>query len=164
MSAGKGNKGSEAKNRNPVKPGVFKNLRQRVMLTQEACAELCGVTKRTIRNWETHGAPEMALKFLHMYDRQDCSSHGSAWRGFKFSKGKLICGKLSFTPKNLKTVPYYVDVFNRVQAAKHRYELDGYPLEKCLSIVFGSDAFAVLPLEGALPEKKRQPVLLPASA
>jgi hypothetical protein len=144
----KGNNRNVTKNPHmQVKPGDFKRLRMRIQLSQEACADLCGVTLRAVRSWETQGAPLMAFKLLHIYDRQDLSGH-PGWQGFRFSQGKLIYGKkLSFTPRNLKQVPHYVDVYNRVELARMRYHMDGYPIEKSIGIVLNADAFKLPLLE-----------------
>jgi len=88
------------------------------------------------------------MRFLHLYDRQDLAGQGQDWKGFKFSRGKLVCGRLSFTPRNLKMVPHYVDVYNRLEGAKLRFQ-DGLPLDQCLAIVFGSPAFALIPVLAA---------------
>ncbi len=131
------------------KPSAFKKLRLRVFLSVEACAELCGVTVRSVHRWDIEGAPLIVHRLLELYDRQDLSGHGPEWRGYRFSRGKLICGRLSFTPRNLKQVPHYVDVYNRVACARLRYQLDGLPVDQCLSIVFGSPAFEAIPLLSA---------------
>ena len=128
------------------KPSAFQKLRLKVSLSIPDCAELCGVTVRTVRNWDAEGAPLIAMRFLHLYDRQDLAGHGPGWQGFKFSRGKLVCGRLSFTPRNLKQIPHYVDVYNRVQGARLRHDLDGLQPEQALAIVLESKAFDLLPL------------------
>lgn len=127
------------------RPSDFQRLRLRVSLSVEACAELCGVTVRTIQNWDAKGAPLIAMRLLHIYDRQDLGGHGSEWRGWRFSRGKLICGRLSFHPRNLRQVPHYVDLVGRLEGARLRYR-DGLPLHQVLSIVFDSPAFDALEL------------------
>lgn len=122
----------------------FQKLRVKLALSTEACAELCGVTVRTIQNWDRKGSPAIAMRFLHLYDRQDLAGHGEDWRGFKFSRGKLVCGRLSFTPRNLKQVPHYVDVYNRLEGAKLRLG-DGLPPDQAIAIVFGAPAFQAIP-------------------
>lgn len=126
------------------RPSDFQKLRLRVAFSVDACAELCGVTAQIVEHWDVEGAPLIVMRLLHLYDRQDLSDHGPGWKGFKFSRGKLICGRLSFTPRNLRQVPHYVDVFNRLETAKLRFQ-DGLPLDQVLSIVFGSPAFQALP-------------------
>lgn len=123
----------------------FKKLRLRVALSVEDCADLAGVSVRTVQRWDIQGAPLIAHRLLEIYDRQDLSGHGSAWRGFRFSRGKLVCGKLSFTPHNLKQVPHYIDLYNRVESARIRYYKDGLLIERCMGIVFASQAFDALP-------------------
>lgn len=39
-------------------------IRSRMGKTQSEMASLCGVSLRTWRRWETHGATEMVAKFL----------------------------------------------------------------------------------------------------
>lgn len=126
----------------------FQKLRLRVCLTVEACAELLGVSVRTVQRWDRQDSPLLPKRFLHMYDRQDLSGHGHDWKGWRFSRGKLVSGRLSFIPRNLKQVPHYVDVYNRVEAAKVRLN-DGLPVDRCLSIVFASPAFEQIPLLAA---------------
>lgn len=84
----------------------FWKLRHKVGLGGDAarCAELCGVTPRTIANWDTKGAPPMAMRLLHLYDRADLSGHGPEWAGWRMSRGRLMNSrlKLQFYPQNLR--------------------------------------------------------------
>lgn len=124
----------------------FHRLRLRVCLSVDACADLCGVSVRSVQRWDIEGAPLIAHRLLEIYDRQDLGGHGPDWRGYRFSRGKLVCGRLQFTGRNLRQVPHLVDVFNRVESARVRYNLDGLPVDQCLSIVFASAAFLEVPL------------------
>lgn len=108
------------------------------------CAEFYGVTVRTVTAWDIKGAPLIAMRLLHLYDRQDLSGLGSDWAGFRFSRGKLICGRLSFSPKNLKFLPHLVDLWGRVESAKIRLQ-DGLLAHEVWGIVAGSSAFSALP-------------------
>lgn len=127
------------------KPSSFHRLRLKCCLSVDACADLCGVSARSVWRWDTDGAPLIVHRLLEMYDRQDLSGH-EGWRGWRFSRGKLVCGRLSFHPRNLRQVPHLVDVFNRVESARVRYVHDGLPVDQCLSIVFSSPAFLEIPL------------------
>jgi len=44
----------------------------------EKCAEFCGVTVRTIKNWERTGAPITAIKLMSLMSR-DLSHFGENW-------------------------------------------------------------------------------------
>lgn len=125
------------------KPSAFQKLRLRVLLSVDACADLCGVSVRSVRRWDIEGAPLIVHRLLELYDRQDLSGHGPDWRGYRFSRGKLVCGRLHFTGRNLKEVPHLVEVFNMLQAAKIRLR-DGLPLERVASMVFDSPSFLQL--------------------
>lgn len=133
------------KKRKP-KPSAFKKLRLRVFLSVEACADLCGVSVRSVQRWDIQGVPVIVHRLLELYDRQDLSGHGPDWRGFRFSRGKLVAGRLSFTPRNLRQVPHYVEIFNMLYVAKMRYNLDGIPLEQAVGMVFNCPSFSQLPL------------------
>jgi len=121
------------------KPSPFQKLRLRVVLSVGACADLCGVTVPTVRRWDVEGAPLIAHRLLEIYDRQDLSGH-EGWRGWRFSRGKLVCGRLSFHPRNLLLVPGLIDLSARVEAARVRHVYDGLPVDQCLSIVFANSS------------------------
>jgi DNA-binding transcriptional regulator YiaG len=128
------------------KPSSFKKLRLKVGLSVSACAELCGVTTRTVTNWDSKGSPLIAMRFLHIYDRDDLSGKGPGWDGWRFSRGKLCKGnKLAFSSRQLEFFPLYVDLYGRLEGAELRYR-DGLPLEASLQILFGAPIFKNLPL------------------
>ena len=123
------------------KPSAFQKLRLRVVLSVEACADLCGVTVGAVHRWDIEGAPLIVHRLLELYDRQDLGGHGPDWQGYRFSRGKLVCGRLQFTGRNLKQVPHLVEVSNMLQAAQIRYHMDGIPLDQAVSIVFNNPSF-----------------------
>jgi len=119
----------------------FHKLRLKVGLADTAqAAEFCGVTVRTIQNWDKTGAPFIAMRLLHLYDRHELGGHGEDWKGWRFSRGKLICGRLAFTPRHLKQMPYYIDVYNRLASVELRLNA-GMSAEQAMALVFGSPAF-----------------------
>jgi len=121
----------------PVRSAFYK-LRHKVGLGDRAvAAEFCCVTERTITNWDSQGSPDIAMRLLGLYDKRDLSGVSDAWKGWKFSRGALIKGKMRFLPHSLQSLPYVFDVFNRLQAAKVRYEQDGISLEMAASIMLG---------------------------
>lgn len=120
-----------------VKRSAFYKLRHQVGLDRAAAADLCGVTERTISNWDVLGAPIIAMKLLHRYDRQDLSGI-DGWKGWRFSRGALVKGKMRFLPHTLENLPYVFDVFNRFEAARIRYQQDGISLDDAASIMLGT--------------------------
>jgi len=125
------------KAKRPVRSAFYK-LRHKVGLGDRAAvAEFCCVTERTITNWDSQGSPDIAIRLLGLYDKRDLSGISDDWKGWRFSRGALVKGKLRFLPQNLEHLPYVFDVFNRLQAAKLRYEQDGVSLEMVASIMFG---------------------------
>lgn len=130
--------------RRKPKPSSFQNLRLKVGLSQAAAADLCGVTVRTIRNWDVKGAPLMAMRLLHMYDRKSCSGIGPDWSGFMFSRGFLVNKRLGlrFSPRGLERIPYLHEVFSRLEMARLRHQ-DGAGLDVVWAIVQGASASPV---------------------
>ena len=127
-----------------VRRSEFYKMRLRVILTVDACAELCGVSNEMVERWDQEGAPFIVMRLLSIYDRQDLSGHGPDWKGFRFSRGRLVCGRLSFGGRNLKQHPHYVDLYNRLELVRLRHQ-DGLPLTDCLEILFASSAFTAIP-------------------
>jgi DNA-binding transcriptional regulator YiaG len=85
------------------KPSPFKKLRLKLGLSHQACMELLGVSDTTVRRWDKEGSPLIAMRFLHIYDRQDVSGKwGEDWRGWYFSRG-FLCGpkRVRFSPRRL---------------------------------------------------------------
>jgi hypothetical protein len=127
------------------KKSEFQKLRFQLGLSEVQCSEVLGVELEMVQLWDLgDNAPDLALRFLKLYYRQDLSGHGQDWRGFRFSRGKLIFGRLSFNPRSLRQFPLYVEVFNRAQVASIRYSMDGLPLDQALEIVFSSQGFIKL--------------------
>lgn len=49
-----------------------KKIREMKGLTQKELADLCGVTTRTVQNWENGGTiPDMVIKYLNQLQGQD---------------------------------------------------------------------------------------------
>jgi hypothetical protein len=102
------------------KPSEFHALRLKAGLADTAkAAELCGVTARTVQNWDAKGAPETAMRLLQLYDRKDCAGAGPGWSGFLFSRGVLVNTrlKLRFSPERLALWPSTCDKLARLEAA-----------------------------------------------
>lgn len=101
------------------KPSPFHRLRVKVGLADKArCAELCGVTERTIENWDKKGAPFIAERLLHLYDKKDCGGVGPSWTGFLFSRGRLVNTRhgLIFDGDRLKLWPSVLRQLERLEA------------------------------------------------
>lgn len=126
------------------KPSAFKKLRTSLVLSPEKVAELLGVSLRTVQRWDIQGSPVWALRFLHLYDRKNLHGLGEEWRGFYISRGSLCIGRQRIPPRELKRLPLYIDVYNRLDAARMRYYQDSAPSSLCLGIVFGSPAYDLL--------------------
>ncbi len=97
----------------------FWKLRHKAGLgDKEKAAELCGVTVRTIENWDRKGATATATRLLHLWDRKECAGAGPEWAGFMFSRGKLVHArlKLHFTPERLKHWPEAMRQLERAEA------------------------------------------------
>jgi hypothetical protein len=126
------------KAKRPVRSAFYK-LRHKVGLgDRSAAAEFCCVTERTITNWDSQGSPGIAIRLLQLYDKRDFSGISEDWRGWKFSRGALVKGKMRFLPHSLESLPYVFDVFNRLQIARLRYEQEGISLETAAAIMLGA--------------------------
>ena len=61
-----------------------KIIRQNLHLTQGEFAQLLGITKRTIQNWEAGGViPESKSEILHRYKKQALSSKNDRMTPFR---------------------------------------------------------------------------------
>lgn len=140
------------------KLSVFYKLRLRVGLDQERAAELCGVTTRTVQNWDTRGAPLVVERFLHMYDRTSLAGRGPGWEGWAFERGLLVHRRagLRFGPRTLERLPYLFEVFERIERVKLRCQ-DGAGVDVLLAVLNGGALAGALPL-AALVEAVRLPV------
>lgn len=137
-------KTSITKVKRPVRSAFYK-LRHKVGLGNRlAAAEFCCVTERTITNWDSHGSPDIAIRLLRFYDKRELYDD---WKGWKFSRGALVKGKMRFLPRSLESLPYVFDVFNRLQALKLRYQQDGIPLEMAVSMMLDLLTLPKLPVE-----------------
>jgi hypothetical protein len=81
----------------------FGRLRRKYRLSLDDCAELFGVTTRTIRNWDYREPKPLILDRLRQRDRHLSALH-PAWTGFKIDlKGKLRGpGGLIVDPEGLR--------------------------------------------------------------
>lgn len=78
----------------------FYKLRRRLMISAEDAADLCGVTQRTIQNWDEKGAPVSAMRLLPFWDSYHVPFRG--WENFSFSRDVLLYrGRERFTPEYL---------------------------------------------------------------
>lgn len=86
----------------------FKRLRLDAGLAdKQKAAKTCGVTERTIENWDRKGAPPMAERLLLLLNRRECAGAGEGWRGWLFSRGALLNSRLKIrlTPERLALWP-----------------------------------------------------------
>ena len=91
-----------------AKKSEFLKTRQKVGLGQaEKAAEFLCCSIEEIEQWDKTNAPKMAIKLLLYWDKWDCTAHGQDWKGFKFSRGRLVNARerLIFSPERLKTWP-----------------------------------------------------------
>lgn len=155
--------------RKKLKPSPFHVLRYQVGLGDLVqAAEFCGVTPRTIQNWDRKGAPFVAMRLLHLYDRKSCAGQGADWSGWMFSRGLLINKRLGlrFCPRSLERLPYLQEVFSRLEGARLRWREDGVGPDVVAYVLDGGPRSrpgpGSLPLAGllavvsgeALPESK----------
>lgn len=102
-----------------MKRSDFYRLRHKIGLgDKRRCAELLGVTARSISNYDHQGGPIWATRLLSLYDHQDLSGIGPDWAGFAFSRGVLIHGRLRlrWTPEGLKHWPDTLNKLSRYEA------------------------------------------------
>ena len=79
---------------------------------RKSAADFCGVTERTIRNWEKNGAPEAVIKLMTLAS-QELSWINDSWKNFRFYQGRLITDrKFPITPEDLRAFPYLLQAAN----------------------------------------------------
>lgn len=139
------------------KLSAFCKLRLKVGLDQARCADFCGVTVRTVQNWDLRGAPFAVERLLHMYDRQCLAGQGPGWAGWRFERGSLVNRRagLRFGPRTLERLPYLFEVFARFERVKLRAQ-DGVGLDVLLAVLDGGALVGALPFS-ALLEAARLP-------
>lgn len=137
---------------------AFYKLRLRVGLTQEQVAELCGVTVRTVQNWDIKGAPLVAQRLVHMHDRTSLAGRGSGREGWAFERGLLVNRRagLRFGPRTLERLPYLMEFVDRIERARLRYR-DGVGPDVLRLVLEGGLMPGALPL-AVLVEVVRLPV------
>lgn len=106
--------------RKPRKSEFYK-LRYRLALNAERAADLCGVSIDEIETWDNEGAPLMAMRLLHLWDRKHVGLDG--WHGWMFSRGALICGRLRFRPETLKNYPLLLAKLSRLEIEAETREM-----------------------------------------
>ncbi len=87
---------------------------------RESAASFCGVTVRTVRNWERRGAPVYIVKLFQMAGG-DLAWVNRDWRGFRFH-GKVLYtdGNYPVTPGDLRSLPYLKGVmFSRTSGGRN---------------------------------------------
>lgn len=74
--------------------------------SREKAADFCGVTVRTVRNWERCGAPVMAVKLMGLL-AGDLSRFGEDWAGVRLEPDCVSTGKLDFVyPHEINAMRY----------------------------------------------------------
>ncbi|MDD2760903.1 MAG: hypothetical protein PHH11_11485 [Methylomonas sp.] len=110
-------KGAQRKRKRQVSD--FYKLRSKLGLNLAQAAELCGVTERTIKNWDTKGAPVTAMRLLPFWDRYHIPFEG--WEGFCFSRGVLLFrGRERFTAESLKRHRDQLAILGMLETEKDR--------------------------------------------
>ncbi len=108
---------------------------------RKSAASFCGVSERTVRNWEKHGAPKAIVKLMTMAS-SDLSWIDKRWQGFRFYKGTLITDtNYPIYPGDLRAFPYLV------QTAKAQRPCDAFPgqtnvcpLKACSDLIIDDDS------------------------
>lgn len=121
------------------RPSEFQRLRLKLGLVHSELVQLLGIDSETLDlwDWEKDQAPDLAFRLIRLYSRRNLDGWGDDWKGFRFSRGRLIFGKDSFSPRSLKNFKLYEAVYSHVQIANMRYR-DGLSLDDSLNIVFHS--------------------------
>ncbi|WNV04074.1 hypothetical protein RP726_16880 [Candidatus Methylospira mobilis] len=73
------------------KKSDFYKLRIKLGISLEKTAELCGVTERSVQNWDSKGAPLMATRLLWYYDSKKINY--PEWRGWEFTRDGVLRNK-----------------------------------------------------------------------
>lgn len=106
--------------RKPKKSDFYK-LRNKLGISIEQTAELCGVTERSIQNWDSKGAPLMATRLLWYYDSKNINYPG--WRGWEFTREGVLRNKrlkVSITPDWLSKYELVINRFLDLKAEKEQ--------------------------------------------
>lgn len=82
------------------------------------CAELIGVTERTIANYNRKDSPTWAKRIIQLYNLRDLAGIAPEWQGFTFSRGKLVNAKLkiNLAPESLRHWPTIMEKLQRLEA------------------------------------------------
>ena len=97
----------------------FHRLRMQAGLgDKQKCAELIGVTERTIANYDRQDSPTWAKKILHLYNTRDLAGIAPEWQGFTLSRGKLVNQrlKISLSAESLRHWPAIMEKLQRLEA------------------------------------------------
>ncbi len=82
---------------------------------RESAASFCGVTVRTVRNWERGKVPPYIVKLFQLAGG-DLEWVGREWRGFRFHGGRLWTDtNYPVGPGDLRAIPY---LWKAVEAGK----------------------------------------------
>lgn len=137
------------------KKSAFLRWRDSYFVSLEKAADFLGVTLRTVRSWDTSGAPDWAMRLIAI-STGDLSGIHPAWRGWKISHtGKLHGpGRLTFTAEHLSHVPAMIQRLDELEGSIHaqareqalvferlkRDALERLALELSQSLLLGTDA------------------------
>jgi transcriptional regulator with XRE-family HTH domain len=107
---------------------AFYRLRTALGLKREAVAELCGVSLRTITNWDRDGAPETAMAVLRLSSR-DLGAFHPDWRGFTIGRNGKLYGpdRLQISAEHLRHYPAFIRQLERLEAEAHRQKQPTQP-------------------------------------
>lgn len=106
----------------------FKRMRQMAGFnSREKVAEFCGVTVKTVKNWEKHGAPTMTVKLMGLM-AGDLSHLGKAWRGIYLEPDCIAMSKIDFIyPCEIPAIRF---VYNKAGIDRSQlFERDRRPFE-----------------------------------
>jgi transcriptional regulator with XRE-family HTH domain len=99
----------------------FYTLRTALGLKRDDVAELCGVSLRTITNWDRDNAPAMAMTILRLSSR-DLGAFHPDWRGFTIGRNGKLYGpeRLQLSAEHLRHYPAFLRQLERLEAEAHR--------------------------------------------
>jgi transcriptional regulator with XRE-family HTH domain len=84
----------------------FLKLRWQAGFKRKGLSEYLGVSERTVRNWESKGAPVAVVKLMQLLSN-DLSHLGGDWTGFYFYNGELMSPEGDYIrPGEIRASPY----------------------------------------------------------
>lgn len=83
-----------------TKKSNFYKVRWNVVgINESIAAQVLGESIEVIKQWDISGAPELAEKYLLLWDNK--RFHGREWSGWCFSRGRLIYKRQMYSPQSI---------------------------------------------------------------